>query len=71
MVLLGDEAHVEARFFCLEIVLMLTQDSCTVCAERNIGSELFWTHPMELLGDMGHVESSFGLFGDSASVGAR
>ena len=34
MVLLGDEAHVEARFFRLGIVLMLTQDRCTVCAER-------------------------------------
>ena len=26
---------------------------------------------MELLGDMGHVESQFFLFGDSVSVGAR
>jgi hypothetical protein len=26
---------------------------------------------MELLRDMGHVESCFGLFGDSVSVGAR
>jgi hypothetical protein len=26
---------------------------------------------MELLGDMGHVESYFGPFGDSVSVGAR
>ena len=28
-------------------------------------------HPMELLGDVGHVESCFGLFGDSVSVSAR
>jgi hypothetical protein len=28
-------------------------------------------HPIELLGDVGHVEPSFGLFGDSVSVGAR
>ena len=28
-------------------------------------------HPMELLGDVGHVESHFFLFGDSVSVGAR
>jgi hypothetical protein len=28
-------------------------------------------HPMELLDGVGHVESYFGLFGDSASVGAR
>jgi hypothetical protein len=26
---------------------------------------------MELLGDVGHVESCFSLFGDSVSVGAR
>ena len=26
---------------------------------------------MELLGDTGHVESCFGLFGDGVSVGAR
>jgi hypothetical protein len=31
----------------------------------------FWTHMMELLGDVGHVESRFGPFGDSVSVGAR
>ena len=30
-----------------------------------------WTHPIELLGDVDHVESHFGLFGDSVSVGAR
>jgi hypothetical protein len=28
-------------------------------------------HPMELLGDVGHVESHFGPFGDSVSVSAR
>jgi hypothetical protein len=31
--------------------------------------KLFWTHPMELLGDVGHVESCFDLLGDSFSVG--
>jgi hypothetical protein len=31
----------------------------------------FWTHPMELLGDVGHVESRFDLFGDGVSIGAR
>jgi hypothetical protein len=30
----------------------------------------FWTHPMEHLGDVSHVESLFILFGDSANVGA-
>jgi hypothetical protein len=28
-------------------------------------------HPMELRGDVGHVESRFGPFGDSVSVVAR
>jgi hypothetical protein len=31
----------------------------------------FWMHPMEILGDVGHMDSHFGLFGDSVSVGAR
>jgi hypothetical protein len=31
----------------------------------------FLMHPLELLGDVGHVESHFGLFGDSVSVDAR
>jgi hypothetical protein len=31
----------------------------------------FWTHTMELLGDLGHVESRFGPFGDSANLDAR
>ena len=30
----------------------------------------FWMHTMELLGGVGHVESHFGLFGDSVRVGA-
>jgi len=52
-------------------VLIMTQDSCAVCVECAIGSEIVWTHPMELLGDMGHVESHFFSFGESVSVGAR
>ena len=55
----------------LGIVAILTQDRCIVCAKCTIVSESFWMHPMELLGDVGHVESRFILFGDSVSVGAR
>ena len=55
----------------LEVVLILTQERCMVCAESATGLENILAHPMELLGDMGHVESSFGPFGDSVSVGAR
>ena len=54
----------------LEIVLVLVQDRCTVCTERTIGSEIILDAPDELLGDVGHVESHFGLFGDSVRVGA-
>jgi hypothetical protein len=99
--------------FVLEIVLILTQDRCTVCAKRTIGSEIvldasdgtlrwrgswrilfwssycrckigprfapnlpqawksFWTKPMELLGDVAHVEARFGPFGDSAHLNTR
>jgi hypothetical protein len=54
---------------CLEIVPILTQDRCTVCAEHTIGS--VWMHPIELLGDIGHVESCFGPFEGGVSVRAR
>jgi hypothetical protein len=30
---------------CLEIVLILTQDRCTVCAKCNIGSEIILDTP--------------------------
>jgi hypothetical protein len=33
--------------------------------------KLFWTQPMELLGDVGHVESCFSLFVHGVSVSAR
>jgi hypothetical protein len=31
----------------------------------------FWMHPMELLGEVGYVESCFGPFEDSVSFSAR
>ena len=54
---------------CLELVLVLVQDRCTICAEQ--GLEIISEHTMELLGDEAQVESRFGLFGDSANVDAR
>jgi hypothetical protein len=33
--------------------------------------KLFRTHSMELLGDMGHVESRIGPFGDGVNVRSR
>ena len=55
----------------VEIVLILTQDRCTVCVECTIGSNIVLDAPDGLLGDVGLVESLFFLFGDSVSVGAR
>ena len=45
MVPLGDKAQVEARFSLSNIVLILTQDRCTVYAERTIGSEIILDAP--------------------------
>jgi hypothetical protein len=54
----------------LEIVLILIQDGCTICIERTVGSEIILDATV-ILGDVGHMESHFGTFGDSVSVGAR
>jgi len=45
MVPLGDEAQVEAHFGLSDIVLILTQDRCTVCVERAIGTEIVLDGP--------------------------
>jgi hypothetical protein len=55
----------------LDIVLILTQDRCTVCVEHTIRSEIILDIPMVLLGDKAQVEAHFGPFGDSANLDAR
>jgi hypothetical protein len=55
----------------LETVLVLTQDSSTVCAKRTIGFEIVLDTPEEHLGDVGHVESHLNPFRDYVSVRAR
>ena len=45
MELLVDEGHVESRSVCLEMVLVLVRDSCTVCAKRTIGSDIILDAP--------------------------
>jgi hypothetical protein len=48
------------------------QDSYMVCVKRTIGLGIILDpHPMELLGDVGHVESRIIQFGDSVSVCVR
>jgi hypothetical protein len=57
----------------LEIVLVLTQDRCTVCAERTIGSEMILDAPdgTPWLREPCACGSGFGPFGDCVSVRAR
>ena len=57
MELLGDVGHVESRPVRMEMVLVLVQVRCMVCAKRTIGSDIVLHAPMELLGDVGHEES--------------
>jgi hypothetical protein len=55
----------------LDTVLILTQDTCTVCTKHTIGSKIILDAPDELLGDVGLVESHFAPFGDNVTVSAR
>jgi hypothetical protein len=68
---LCDEAQVKAHF-------CLFEDSANHDARQVHGLHQTYhrlrnrfTHPMKLLGDVGHVESHFGAFGDSANLDAR
>ena len=45
MELLADVGHVESRSIRLEMVLVLVQDRCTVCAKRTIGSDIILDAP--------------------------
>jgi hypothetical protein len=47
-----------------EIVLILTQDRCTVCTEDTIGSKIILDTLDRTPRDVGHVESCVGPFGD-------
>ena len=40
MELQGDVGHVESRSVRLEMVLLLLQDRCSVCAQRTIGPDI-------------------------------
>ena len=55
----------------LEIVLVLLQDSCMVCAQCTIGSEIVVKVPDGTPSEEALVECRFGLFGDSANLDER
>ena len=46
MELLGAVGHVESRSVRLEMVLVLVQDRCMVCAKRTIGSDTVLDAPV-------------------------
>ena len=71
MVLLGDDAEVEAHFDPFGDSANLDADRCMVCTKRTIGSATILDAPMVVLGDEDQVEARFGLFRDSASLDAR
>ena len=55
----------------LEIVLILAQDRCPVCAKRTIGLDIIFNALMVLLGDEAQVDAPFSLFRDSANLDTR
>ena len=55
----------------LDIVPILRQDRCIVCAERTIGSEIILATPDDTPRDEGQVKAHFSLFRDSGNIAAR
>jgi hypothetical protein len=72
MVLLGDEAQVDARFgpFGDSTNLGVRKVHSLRRSYHTLEHDC-WMHPMDLQGDIGHVESHFYPFGDSVRVSAR
>jgi hypothetical protein len=72
MVQLGDMAQVDARFGQFGDYANLNARLVHGFA-LNIphAQKSFWTHLIEHLGNVGHVESRFSLFRESVSIGVR
>ena len=72
MELLDDMGHVEFPFSLFRYSANLdTRQVHGLCRTNYRLGKTFWTNPIELLGDVGYVESHFGPFGDNVSVSAR
>ena len=71
MELLGEWVMWNLVSIHLEIVLVLVQDRCTVCAKRTIGSEIVLDTMLVLLCVEAQVDARFIMFGDSANLDAR
>jgi hypothetical protein len=63
MVLLGDEAQLEACFSPFRDSANLDARSVHGLCQMYHRLRNYFAHPIELLGDVGHVECHFGLFG--------
>ena len=71
MVRLDDEAQVEARFSPFRDSANLDARLVRgLCRTYHRLGDNFGRNPMELLGDVGHVEYHFSLFGDCVSIDA-
>jgi hypothetical protein len=70
MVLLGDEAKVEACFGPFGGSANVDEVQ-GFAPNVPYAQKLIWTHPMVLLGDEAHVEARFVPFGDGANLDAR
>jgi hypothetical protein len=72
MVLLGDEAQVDAPFGpfgdSANLDAILVHDFALNIPQAQ---KSFWTHPIQHLGDVGHVKSHFSPFRDRVSTGGR
>jgi hypothetical protein len=68
VVLLGDDAQVEARFDPFGECSNLDTRKVHVLRQIPQAQKSVWAHLMELIGDAGHVEARFGSFGDCANL---
>jgi hypothetical protein len=71
MVLLGVEPKVEAHFGLFGDNANQTQIGVQFMPSVPWAQKSLWTHLMELLGDVDHVESRFSLIENNVSVGVR
>jgi hypothetical protein len=71
MVLLSDEAQVEARFGPFGDSANLDARQVHGLCQTTMAKKSFWTHPMVLLSDEAQVDARFGPFGGIANLDAR
>jgi hypothetical protein len=62
MDLQGGVGEMEACFGTFGDIVNLGARYVHSLGRCTIGSEIFWGHPMELLGDLGQIEACFSLF---------